>query len=162
VARGFRQDVDTLVLSTAPVFAAKWLVPRLVKFSRLHPTVRLRLEANATIVDLDGDGVDLAIRVGSGNWAGVEAQFLLSQELFPVAAPSIGAKIKAPEDLCRAPIVRDANSSLSWSLWLDHFGIDEKALPEGSSFTDAALCLDAVIAGQGVMMAWNILAHDAL
>src|SRR5215472_3275491 len=55
VAQGFRQDVDTLVLSTPPVFAAKWLVPRLVKFSRLHPNVRLRLEANATIVDLDSD-----------------------------------------------------------------------------------------------------------
>jgi DNA-binding transcriptional LysR family regulator len=65
-------------------------------------------------------------------------------------------------DLCRAPIVRDANSTLPWSLWLDHFGIDEKALPLGSSFTDAALCLDAAIAGQGVMLAWNVLAEDAL
>jgi LysR family transcriptional regulator, glycine cleavage system transcriptional activator len=162
VAQGLRQDVDTLVLSVAPVFAAKWLAPRLIKFGRLHPNVRVRLEANATIVDLDSDGVDLAIRVGPGGWTRVEAQFLLPQELFPVAAPAVAATIKAPEDLCRAPIVRDANSSLSWSLWLDHFGINEKALPEGSSFTDAALCLDAVIAGQGVMLAWNILAQDAL
>jgi LysR family glycine cleavage system transcriptional activator len=162
VAQGLRQDVDTLVLSTAPVFAAKWLVPRLVKFSRLHPSVRVRLEASAIMVDLDTDGVDLAIRVGSGEWTGVEAKLLLPQELFPVAAPLLAARIKAPEDLCRAPIVRDTNSSLSWSLWLDHFGIDEKTLPEGSSFTDASLCLDAVIAGQGVMLAWNILAEDAL
>ena len=162
VALGFRQDVDTLVLSTAPVFAAKWLVPRLVRFNRLHPAVRLRLEASAAFADLDGDDVDLAIRVGSGEWPGVEAQFLLSQDLFPVAAPAVAAEIKAPEDLYRAPIVRDANSTLPWSLWLDHFGIDEKALPEGSSFTDAALCLDAAIAGQGVMLAWNILAQDAL
>jgi len=161
VALGFRQDVDTLVLSTAPVFAAKWLVPRLVRFSRLHPAVRLRLEASAALADLDGDDVDLAIRVGSAEWPGVEAQFLLSQDLFPVAAAAVAAEIKAPEDLCRAPIIRDANSTLPWSLWLDHFGIDEKALPEGSSFTDAALCLDAAIAGQGVMLAWNILAQDA-
>ena len=116
VAQGLRQDVDTLVLSTAPVFAAKWLVPRLVKFSRLHPSVRVRLEASAIMVDLDTDGVDLAIRVGSGEWTGVEAKLLLPQELFPVAAPLLAARIKAPEDLCRAPIVRDANSSLSWSL----------------------------------------------
>ncbi|MBV9288154.1 MAG: LysR family transcriptional regulator, partial [Hyphomicrobiales bacterium] len=65
VARGFRQDVETLVLSTAPVFAAKWLVPRLVRFGRLHPTVRLRLEASAALVDLDAEDVDLAIRVGT-------------------------------------------------------------------------------------------------
>jgi LysR family transcriptional regulator, glycine cleavage system transcriptional activator len=162
VAQGFRQDVDTLVLSTAPVFAAKWLVPRLVRFSRLHPTVRLRLEASAALVDLDGDDVDLAIRVGPGGWPGVEAQFLLSQDLFPVAAPAVAAEIKTPKDLCRAPIIRDANSTLPWSLWLDHFGIEERDLPQGSSFTDAALCLDATIAGQGVMLAWNVLAEDAL
>jgi DNA-binding transcriptional LysR family regulator len=162
VAQGFRQDANTLVLSTAPVFAAKWLVPRLVRFSRLHPTVRLRLEASAALVDLDGDDVDVAIRVGRGEWPGVEAKFLLSQELFPVAAPAVAAEIRTPEELCRAAIICDANSTLPWSLWLDHFGIDEATLPEGSSFSDAALCLDAAIAGQGVMLAWNILAEDAL
>jgi len=162
VARGFRQDVETLVLSTAPVFAAKWLVPRLVRFGRLHPTVRLRLEASAALVDLDAEDVDLAIRVGTGGWPGVEAQFLLAQDVFPVAAPSVAAEIRIPEDLCRAPLIRDANSTLTWSLWLDHFSLDEKALPEGSSFSDASLCLDAAIAGQGVMLAWNILAQDAV
>jgi LysR family transcriptional regulator, glycine cleavage system transcriptional activator len=162
VGQGFRQGANTLVLSAAPVFAAKWLVSRLIRFSRLHPTVRLRLEASATHVDLDGDDVDLAIRVGRGEWPSVEAQFLLSQDLFPVAAPAVAAKIKTPEDLCRAAIIRDANSTLPWSLWLDHFGMNEKVLPAGSSFSDAGLCLDAAIAGQGVMLAWNILAQDAL
>jgi LysR family transcriptional regulator, glycine cleavage system transcriptional activator len=162
VAQGFRQDANTLVLSAAPVFAAKWLVPRLIRFSRRHPTVRLRLEASAALVDLDADDVDLAIRVGPGEWPAVRTQFLLSQELFPVAAPAVAATIKTPEDLCRAAIIRDANSTLPWSLWLDHFGVDEQALPPGASFSDAALCLDAAIAGQGVMLAWNILAQDAL
>jgi LysR family transcriptional regulator, glycine cleavage system transcriptional activator len=146
VGQGFRQGANTLVLSAAPVFAAKWLVSRLIRFSRLHPTVRLRLEASATHVE----------------WPSVEAQFLLSQDLFPVAAPAVAAKIKTPEDLCRAAIIRDANSTLPWSLWLDHFGMNEKVLPAGSSFSDAGLCLDAAIAGQGVMLAWNILAQDAL
>lgn len=162
VSQSFRKDVDTLVLSAAPVFAAKWLVPRLVRFNRAHPNVRVRLETSATLVDLDNEDVDIAIRVGPGGWPGVESQFLFPQDLFPVAAPALAARIWTLEDLRRAPIVRDFNSTLPWSLWLDHFGVSEDALPEGSSFADAALCLDAAIAGHGVMLAWNFLAHDAL
>jgi DNA-binding transcriptional LysR family regulator len=162
VSRGLRNEADTLTLSVAPVFAAKWLVPRLVRFGRLQPTVRVRLEATTAFADPDRDDVDLAIRVGHGNWPGVAARLLLHHELFPVAAPALAATLKAPQDLLRAPIVRDVHSPHTWSVWLAPFGIDEAALPEGPGFTDAALALDAVIAGQGVMLAWNTLAQDAL
>jgi DNA-binding transcriptional LysR family regulator len=35
-------------------------------------------------------------------------------------------------------------------------------LPTGPIYSDAALCLEAAIAGQGVAMAWPTLAADAL
>lgn len=162
VARGLRNDPDTLTLSVAPVFAAKWLVPRLARFGRLHSQIRVRLEATTTLADLDSEDVDLAIRVGPGDWPRVEARLLLPQEVFPVAAPVLAAKLKMPEDLSRVPIVRDFHSNIPWSLWLDQFNISESSLPDGSSFTDASLCLDAAIAGQGVMLAWDTLAMDAL
>lgn len=162
VSRALRSEADTLTLSVAPVFAAKWLVPRLVRFGRLRPGVRVRLEATTAFADPDRDDVDLAIRVGTGDWPGVAARHLLHHELFPVAAPALAATLKTPQDLLGAPIVRDVNSPHSWSVWLAPFGIDPAALPEGPGFTDAALALDAVIAGQGVMLAWNTLAQDAL
>jgi DNA-binding transcriptional LysR family regulator len=88
--------------------------------------------------------------------------FLLTQEVFPVCAPELAGRLATPRDILSLPIVYDANSTLRWSNWLDQFGIDEAELKDGHSFTDASLCLDAAIAGQGAMLAWHTLAHDAI
>lgn len=158
-----RRHADTiLTISVAPVFASKWLVPRLARYSRRHPEIQVRLDATTTMVNPDTSDIDIAIRVGDGAWPGVRKEYLLAQEVFPVCAPALAARLKEPADLLSVPIVRDANSSLSWNLWLERFGLSEDDLADGYTFTDAALCLDAAIAGQGVMLAWQTLAHYAL
>jgi LysR family glycine cleavage system transcriptional activator len=158
-----RSHADSiLTVSVAPVFASKWLVPRLTAYSRLEPDIIVRIDASTMLIDPDTSDVDIAIRVGDGSWPGVRTDFLLPQEVFPVCVPELARTLQEPRDLLRAPIVRDANSTLSWNVWLSKFGMDESQLSDGHSFTDAALCLDACIAGQGVMLAWPTLAHYAL
>ena len=114
------------------------------------------------MVDIDASDVDLAIRVGDGKWPGVKAEFLLAQEIFPVCAPAVAAKLKTPRDLYGATIIRDANTTLTWDMWLGPLGLDAGRLAERHSFTDASLALDAAIAGHGVLLAWPTLAADAL
>jgi DNA-binding transcriptional LysR family regulator len=151
-----------LTVSVAPVFASKWLVPRLGRFRRQHPDIRVHLEATTELIDPDRSDIDLAIRVGSGNWPKVKVEFLLAQEVFPVCAPELAARLSTPGDIAKLPVIRDSYSNLEWNLWLERFGLSQDMLKVGDSFTDAALCLDAAIAGQGVMLAWLPLAHDAL
>ncbi|EKF17217.1 LysR substrate-binding domain-containing protein [Nitratireductor pacificus] len=158
-----RHDSDAvLTISVAPVFASKWLVPRLARYARAHPDTKLRLDASIGLVNPDSSDIDLAIRVGEGNWPEVKAEHLLAQEVFPVCAPALAETLASPADIMAAPIIRDANSNIEWNIWLKQFGLDQAHLAEGDTFTDAALCLDAAIAGQGVMLAWHTLAHDAL
>jgi len=162
VASSRRHADDLLTISVAPVFASKWLVPRLSRYSRLNPGVQVRLDASVALVDPDTSDVDIAIRVGDGNWPDVKKEFLLAQEIFPVCAPDMAAGLREPADLLKVPVVRDANSNLSWNTWLSHCGLSEDQLQPGNSFTDASLALDAAIAGQGVMLAWPTLAEYAL
>lgn len=157
-----RHADDILTISVAPVLASKWLVPRLSRYSRLHPGVQVRLDASTALVNPDASDIDIGIRVGEGNWPDVKTEFLLHQEIFPVCAPDIAAILKEPADLLKVPVVRDANSNLSWNTWLSRHGLSEDQLRPGNSFTDASLALDAAIAGQGVMLAWPILAEYAL
>ncbi len=162
VGLSHRHSDSILTISVAPVLASKWLVPRLADYQRKHPDIQVRLDASVTIVDPDASDIDIALRVGKGDWPGVAADFLLPQEVFPVCAPDMAARIHEPRDLLALPIVLDANSSIGWDVWLKPFGLGEKDLKEGNTFTDAALALDAAIAGQGVMLAWQTLAHYAL
>lgn len=153
---------DLLTISVAPVFASKWLVWRLKAFSARHPGIRVRVEATDTLVDPEVADVDACIRVGPGHWPGVREAKLLDQKVFPVCSPLLARRIRTPSDIGGLPIIRDQNQMFSWNLWLNPNGLDEAILGDGPSFSDGSLCLDAAIAGQGVFLAWETLACDAL
>ncbi len=157
-----RDREDSLTVSVAPIFAGKWLVWRLKAFNEKHPDIRIRVDATIALVAPLLSDVDLCIRVGDGNWPDVSAEKLLEQRVFPVCSPALAAGIKSPEDLAKLPIIRDAGQVYSWNVWLTPNGSDERILGEGPTFSDGSLCLDAAIAGQGVFLAWEILAADAL
>ena len=160
LAQGDSEDV--LTVSAAPVFAGKWLVWRLKRFNELYPDVRIRIDANVALVDPSFSDVDVCIRVGRGNWPGVRAAKILEQRVFPVCSPSIGRQLKSPGDLATVPVIRDPDSMFGWDVWLGPNGLDTAVLGDGPVFSDASLCLDAAIAGQGVFLAWETLANDAL
>lgn len=49
-----------------------------------------------------------------------------------------------------------------WEAWLEPNDVDAAKLKGGPVFSDASLCLDAAAAGQGVFLAWETLATDAI
>ncbi|OLP61569.1 LysR family transcriptional regulator [Xaviernesmea oryzae] len=162
VAEARRRDETVLTISVAPVFAARWLVPRLDRFEARHPGLRLRLDATTRLVDLDAEGVDLAIRVGRGDWPGAGAELLLAQQVFPVCAPTLADSLHVPADVLRLPAVLDGRSMFSWDLWLSAAGLGGQSMSVRHVFNEASLCLDAAIAGQGLFLAWQTIACDAL
>ncbi|MCQ1849857.1 LysR substrate-binding domain-containing protein [Neorhizobium galegae] len=162
VAIGRRQDDALLTISVAPVFAARFLVHRLDRFSSLHPEIRLRIDATTKLADLGVDDIDLGIRVGPGTWPGVDAELLIEQTVFPVCSPALAEKLKQPKDILKLPAIIDGPSMFSWAIWLNEAGLSGAGMATRHVFNDASLCLDATIAGQGVMLAWHTLATYAL
>ncbi|MDR6756053.1 DNA-binding transcriptional LysR family regulator [Mycoplana sp. BE70] len=156
------RDDAILVISVAPIFAQRWLIHRIHHFSAAHPEISLRIESTTALVDLSGSDVDLAIRIGPGNWPGVKAEFVLPQEMFPVCTPALAERLRSPADLVDMPAVIDANDPFTWDVWLKAAGLDQPAPKTRHVFSDASLCLDAALAGQGVLLAWPILASWAL
>lgn len=152
----------TLVVSVAPAFASKWLLPRLSRHFARHPNVLLRIDASVRIADLDRSDIDIAIRLGDGKWPGVRAQLLLAQEAFPVCAPVIADKLKSIDDLALTCAITDENAMISWESWFEAAGVKPVSFLKGARFTDPMLCLESAIAGHGVMLGWQLLTADAL
>src|SRR5262245_2922461 len=154
---------NTLIISVAPAFASRWLVPRLGRFHALHAEIRLRIDASTALVDLNHSDVQAAIRMGSGSWPGTKAELLLAQEVFPVCAPALARTLKTPADIADHPVIADESTMISWGAWFDAAGVGEVELrTAGPSFTDPILGIDAAIGGQGVALAWQLLVADAL
>ncbi|MHC2298703.1 LysR substrate-binding domain-containing protein [Rhizobium mongolense] len=157
-----RRDDATLTISVAPVFAARWLVWRLDRFAARFPDIKLRIDATTCLVNLLTSDVDIGIRVGAGQWPGVKAELLVEQEVFPVCAPQMARDLKEPADIRKLPAVIDGRAMFGWEVWMKEAGLSGSAPATRHVFNDASLCLDAAIAGQGVMLAWQTLADYSL
>jgi DNA-binding transcriptional LysR family regulator len=150
-----------LSLTVGSVFASRWLIWRIGKFSALHPDIELRLVVSGQILDLHREDVDCAIRFGRGDWEGVRAERLGPAPFSPVCAPPLAQRLQTPADLARAPVIRDTSTMLSWDAWFAAAGLEPPAL-HGPTYDDPALAFDAAISGQGVLLAVDRMAADAV
>jgi LysR family glycine cleavage system transcriptional activator len=161
-----RQSSGALTISTSPDFAAKWLVYRLGRFAEAHPDIALRVSADMHHVDFAREDVDLAVRHGEGDWAGLHAERLAAEQLFPVCSPNLlggRARLRNPADVARFPIIH-LGTHKDWAKWLDAAGVTGGVdLAQGLVVNRAAMLIDAAVDGQGIVLArttlsaWDIL-----
>lgn len=154
----------TLTISTLPSFASKWLVPRLTRFQEAHPEIDVLLQTTQQLVDFDRQDVDLAIRMGLGNWPGLTAERLMTEELFPVCSPALlkGPKpLRVPNDLVHHTLLHD-DYEIGWDAWCHAAGVTGLDLHRGPRFTDSAILLQAALDGHGIGLARGVLVADDL
>lgn len=160
-----RRD-DPLTVSVPPVLAAKWLVWRINDFNAAHPNIRIRVDATMDLVDMATSDVDVCIRVSpsreAGTWPGVTSTKLFDLQVFPVCSPQTAQNLLRPHDVLSLPIVRDQKAVFDWDIWFADGEPKDSELQNGPTFSDASLCLDSTVAGQGIFLAWETLACDAL
>ena len=151
-----------LTLSTIPSLARCWLLPRLAHFASEHPDVDLVINPSMALVDLERDGIDLAIRYGHGGWPGVQQELLMDDELFAVCSPRYrdGRLPQTPADLADCHLIH--NPWQPWEPWLHAAGLSLREPGHGLSYTDAALIIDAAAAGQGIALSRRALVQRDL
>jgi LysR family glycine cleavage system transcriptional activator len=86
-------DGPGLSVTAGPAFTAKWLAPRFFRFAEAHPEIELRFVATLRIMDFDRDGVDAAIRFGTGTDEGLYSEVLTDDWATPVCTPALAARI---------------------------------------------------------------------
>src|SRR4249920_500148 len=87
--RATRDEPQRVRISALHSLTYTWLMPRLSEFTARHPEILLNFETETGLARFDDGGPDLAIRHGGGQWAGLAAHLLMTETLFPVAAPNL-------------------------------------------------------------------------
>lgn len=116
-----RQVREKLLVGVVGTFANGFLLPRLPEFQQKFPHIELVLSTNNNRLDIAAEGLDLAIRFGSGAWHGVHADFLCESPLTPLCTPEIAAMLKSPADLLNFTLLRSYRRD-EWSSWLQKAG----------------------------------------
>lgn len=165
IARGLAQAIENksqvLRVSTTLSFAEKWLIPRLPDFQQLHPKIRVQIDSGLGLKDLNQSEADIALRFGQGDWPGTKSEHLRNYHVFPVCSQATARNLKTPQDIYSANIIRYENARERWEDWARATGLTAP-LPDGLTFSEAALCVNAAISGLGVALGWDILLEEEL
>ncbi len=151
-----------VTVTTALSFASLWLVPRLADFRARHAEIDVRIAANNSIVSLERERIDCAIRFCEPDAAPRDATALMNEEAFPVVSPMLlknkSHPLKTPADLAHHVLLRYDDTrlpSLDWANWLALW--DVPALkPAGSvTFSHYDQAISAAVEGEGVAIGRN-------
>jgi DNA-binding transcriptional LysR family regulator len=155
-------DEGVLNLTVGSVFASRWLIWRINKFTAGNPDIEVRLNVTAAMLDLSRPDIDCGIRYGHGQWPGVTAELVGGTAYQPVCAPVVAKRLTRPADLADVPVIQDETTMLSWDAWRAEVGLDSGIRLTGPIYSDASLAFDAAISEQGVLMAADMMSADAV
>jgi LysR family glycine cleavage system transcriptional activator len=151
---------DALTLSTTSNFLTNWLVPRLPLLHRQLPDLELRFHSSTSLVDVRGAMADCAIRYSMQADASLESTLTLAgsfcagrQPGYKAAKPAGSGRTHAFSH--RKPPCANAGTGLA-PLERD-FGPADLAVQTGIRFDDETHAIQAAIAGQGVLLASELL-----
>lgn len=144
------QDARPLHVTMSPVFAVKWLMPRLNDFQSHHPEVTLLLNPSGKIVDLDKDGMDVAIRYSRLETLPKDANILLVLDLVVVGTPKLvsGVNATSPADLVHLPWLMELGTR-EVPDWFERYGV-KLDRPLMISQMPGNLIMDAVKRSDGI------------
>lgn len=132
-----------------------WILPMLGAFQSSHPQVDVRVATNNRLVDLQREGIDLAIRYCREADAPKDAIRLFGEAVVPVANKAVAARaFKSRSALVQQVLLEldeRARPWLRWSDWLDDQGFAAK--PKGYlHFNQYDQVIQAAIEGHGVAL----------
>ena len=153
-----------LTVTTTVSFASTWLVPRLSRFRREHPGVDVRIKATHEVVDLDREGIDLAVRDCAAGTAPAGAIHLVGEHLAAMASPGYVKEAKSTKKPLNRPgdlrhhvllYLHDPTGRwpwLSWAQWLEREGIEDFTPAGTLTFDQYDQVINAAFHGQGVAL----------
>ncbi len=146
--------------SATPSVCSLWLMPRWQRLESGDPAVRIMLQVDHRKVDLEEEGIDLAIRCGRGGTPGRVSVQLFEEWCYPVASPELARAIGEgkPERFLDQPLIHDSDAA-GWRAWFNAQGLDFRPRANDRRFEDYNLVLDAAACGLGVALSRPPLAQ---
>ena len=146
---------EALSISCVGTFALGWLLPKIEDFQQRHPAIELSIQTNNNVVSLAGEGVDFAIRYGSGNWTSSHSELLLNAPLTLLCRPETAKRLLKPGDISGETLLRSYRIE-EWDNWFAAAGIPPFRI-NGPVFDSSRLIIDAVMITGGVALAPDVM-----
>lgn len=165
-----RSTGRTLTVTATIGFASLWLIPRLADFRSERPDIDIRISANNKMLDLEREGIEVAIRYCMPKAAPQGAVKLFGEVVLPVCSPKLvtrAAPLAAPGDLRHHVLLHyerpdGATPWLSWTVWLETMQLPGLKSAGSLHFSQYDQTIQAAIDGQGVALGTSPLVRQLI
>ena len=166
--RPSRTARGTLVVSASLSYGLVIVIPRLAALSEAHPHLVIDLRLQDQLVDLVGEGIDVALRAGSpppDSTAYFATPFATMTRIL-VAAPAWSRKhlVRAPHQLAKLPClvqITPAGTQIRWQLQRGDEALEVAV--EGPIRSSAPIALrELAVAGVGIAYIPEVLVAEEL
>jgi LysR family glycine cleavage system transcriptional activator len=151
---------EALTVTCTVAFASLWLIPRLSAFRQERPGADVRIAADNSLLDLERQRMDVAIRFSPPKLVPDHAIRLFGEEIFPVCAPALlrdrARPLKRPEDLGHHVLLHLEEPGglqpwVNWTTWLEPLAL-EVDTAGALRFNQYDQMIQAAVDGQGVAL----------
>jgi len=147
-----------LKVSMPESLAQLWLVPRLGRLAEYAPGLELSIEADSRLSRLNDGAADIAIRYGSGDYAGFETALLFGDAvtvLAPGGATDRRLDNRASAVIEKAVLLEDYGATdvepwMHWQPWLREAGLDGGYSRGRLRLSNSGLAIRACLANVGI------------
>lgn len=142
-------------------FVQLWLFGRLAGFERAHPEIRISVEVRLGMDSPPEGRFDCAVIWGRGAWRECRFEPLMTNAVFPVAAPGYFDGLdRAPQlsDIADETLIHD-QTTFWWAALRTAAGMRAFDPEAGRLYTQSWLCLEAAARGDGVTMGDEVTAQ---
>ncbi|RBI83805.1 hypothetical protein DRV85_14220 [Rhodosalinus halophilus] len=142
-------------------FVQLWLFDRLARFERAQPDIRVSVEVRLGMNAPPEGGYDCAVIWGRGAWRDCRFEPLMTNAVFPVAAPGffdgLGRRPRLA-DIADEVLIHD-QTTFWWAALRTAAGMRAFDPDAGRLYTQSWLCLEAAARGDGVTMGDEVTAQ---
>lgn len=153
-----------IVVSANSGFVDCWLSARLPAFTARHPTIELEVNYGEDFADYRNRDADIAIHYNVSGAPSGDSQILFKGVEFPVCSPDLrvdGRKLTDPRDLSRVDLIHE-HDRIGWRRWLQSAKVDGVDASNGAIFQNTHTIFSRVAACDGVGLADDFVAYDAI
>jgi DNA-binding transcriptional LysR family regulator len=162
---------EALTVTCTVAFASLWLIPRLSAFRQERPGADVRIAADNSLLDLERQRMDVAIRFCRPKLAPDHATRLFGEEIFPVCSPALlrdrSRPLKRPEDLRHHVLLHLEEPGglqpwVNWATWLEPLLALDIESAGALRFNQYDQMVQAAVDGQGVALGRSPLVRNLI
>lgn len=161
----YRGQGGELTIACLPTFGARWLVPRLNKFTAAHPEVLIHIVTKIEQFEFMGEDIDAAFHFGEGAWPSALTDPLMPEYIVPLGHPSLleQRNERGLQELLRStPLLQATSRPNLWSHWFSKSGFQHTSPHVGPRFEHFHMVIRAAASKMGIALLPRFLVEEEL